>query len=114
MSRDWTLRVDDIWQAASKVRRYTAGMTREMLAADERTYDAVIRNLEIIGEAANHLPQPVRDQMPSIEWPLIVGMRNVLSHVYFGVSEKIVWDVITLNVPELLEAITEFRNRPAS
>lgn len=71
-----------------------------MLASDERTFDAVVRNLEIIGEATRSLPQEIRDQIPGIEWPLIAGMRNVLAHVYFGVCENVVWDVASIKIPE--------------
>ena len=111
MSRDNTLLVDDIWECASKVQRYSAGMARESFFDDEKTYDAVLRNLEIIGEAAKSLPEILRSQIVGVEWSKVVGMRNYVAHVYFGISEDIVWDVITARIPELLAAIEEFRQR---
>ncbi len=104
MSRDWSIYILDIIAA-------TAGITKEQLIVDERTYDAVLRNLEIIGEAAKHLPQVVRREMPSIPWTKIAGMRDVLAHVYFGIDPEIVWDVIQNKVPELHLAVSEFRKR---
>ena len=111
MSRDLSIYILDIIAASDKVRRYTAGMTRDQLLADDRTYDAVLRNLEIIGEAAKHLPQDVRQEMPSIPWTKIAGMRDILAHVYFGVDPDIVWDVVENKVPELHAVVSEFRNR---
>lgn len=82
-----------------------AGMTYDTFAADERTRDAVIRNLEIIGEAAGNLPEEVTARAPQIPWRLICDMRNVLAHAYFGVSLKIVWNTATTQVEELEKAV---------
>lgn len=68
MSRDWRLFLNDILRSCEKVRRYTAGMTQPQFLADERTYDAVVRNLESIGEAVKRLPPEICQQMPQIEW----------------------------------------------
>lgn len=109
MSREVGIYILDIIAASDKVRRYTAGMTRDQLLADERTYDAVLRNLEIIGEAAKHLPADVRQEMPSIPWTKIAGMRDILAHVYFGVDPDIVWDVVLNKVPELHGVVSEYK-----
>jgi uncharacterized protein with HEPN domain len=69
VSRDWRLYLDDMLEACRKVERYTDGMTSEAFRADERTCDAVVRNLEIIGEAAKHVPDELRRQVPGIDWP---------------------------------------------
>ena len=68
MLRDWTFFLEDIQESCSRVLRYTQGMTFEQFMADDKTYDAVVRNLEIIGEAAKSLPDDVRAMMPDIEW----------------------------------------------
>ena len=68
MSRDWRIYVSDISNAAKKILRYTEGMTKEAFIADERTYDAVLRNLEVIGEAAKRLPSEAREQIANVEW----------------------------------------------
>ena len=103
MSRDWRLFLGDILQSCAKVRRYTAGMRQPQFLADERTYDAVVRNIELIGEAAKRLPPDVCQAMPQIEWRKIAGMRDWLAHGYFGIDPDILWDVIQNKVPELVE-----------
>jgi uncharacterized protein with HEPN domain len=103
--RDWRLYADDIIDACGKVRRYVAGMTYDAFEADERTHDAVIRNLEVIGEAAGKLPTDVTAKAPKIPWRLICDMRNVLAHAYFGVSLKVVWDTATTQIDELEKAV---------
>ena len=94
MSRDWRLYLDDMREACRKVLRFTEGITLNDLQQDERTYDAVVRNLEIIGEAANHLPSEVQGQAPHIDWRKIVGLRNILAHAYFGIDDDILWDIV--------------------
>ncbi len=84
MSRDWKLYLADIRRCCERVHRYTSGMTQQQFLADDRTYDAVVRNLEIIGEAVKGLPPDVRQQMPNIEWQKIAGMRDWLAHAYLG------------------------------
>lgn len=104
-TRDWRLYADDILESCGKVRRYVTGMSYEAFAADERTLDAVIRNLEIIGEAAKCLPDEVVASAPGIEWRKIRGMRDVLAHAYFGVDPKVVWDVATTKLDALEAAV---------
>jgi uncharacterized protein with HEPN domain len=80
--------------------------------ADDRTYDAVVRNLEIIGEASKQIPESVQQSLSQIEWPKIGRMRNVLAHVYFGVDPDVLWNVIQHKIPELKVACSEFLQRP--
>jgi uncharacterized protein with HEPN domain len=87
--------LDDIVEACQKVLRYTASMDREAFLADEKTRHAVLRNLEIIGEAAKHLPSEARQLASDIEWKKICGFRDYLTHAYFGVDTDIVWSVIS-------------------
>lgn len=109
MSRDWRLYVEDIAVACGKVENYTAGMTQEAFVADTRTYDAVVRNLEVIGEAAKRIPVDVRQQVPTIDWRKMAGLRDVLAHGYFGIDNDILWDIITRHVPLLKEAVRQLR-----
>jgi uncharacterized protein with HEPN domain len=76
-----------------------------MFIKDEKTYDAVVRNLEIIGEAAKNIPEAVRMQMPGIEWKKTAGLRDVIAHAYFGIDDAILWDVVQHKVPELKRAV---------
>ena len=102
MSREWQLYWSDILQCCRKVLRYVDGMTREQFEADERTYDAVLRNLEIIGEAVKHLPDEARTLAPQIEWRNIAGFRDIVAHAYFGIDSEIVWDIVSTKVPDML------------
>lgn len=94
MHRDPRLYLDDILEAIDKIRDYTSKMDYTAFSKDVKTQDAVIRNLEIIGEAAGRLQGAIQAESPDIEWRKIVGLRNILIHEYFGVSLPLIWDVI--------------------
>lgn len=108
--REWTLRAHDILDAIDKIERYTVGMDLAAFEADERTFDAVVRNLEVIGEAARNLPNAVVDAMPDVPLHQIRGMRNVLAHEYFGVNRPIVWETVARRLPELKAALGRLLN----
>ncbi len=101
MPRDYKQHIDDILEAISCIREYTAGMAFASFEADKKTQHAVIRNLEIIGEAARLLPDEVKERASEIEWYKIVALRNILIHEYFGVNLKIVWDIIQNKLDEI-------------
>jgi len=102
MPRDCRLYLEDIVEAANKILGYTAGIDYDSFASDDKTLDAVVRNLEIIGEAAKRLPEETRQKMPDIEWRKIGGLRDILIHEYFGINKVVVWDVARSKVPSLL------------
>ena len=85
--------------------RYTQGMNFEDFLADERTFDAVMRNLQIIGVAAKNVPLEIRNRYPEVEWRKIAGLRDVLAHAYFSLENEILWDIIQNKVPPLLEQV---------
>ncbi|MBW2427674.1 MAG: DUF86 domain-containing protein [Deltaproteobacteria bacterium] len=101
MHRDYRLFLDDILAAISKIQEYTADLDYSAFIKDSKTQDAVVRNLEIIGEAAWRLPETVRLEAPEIEWRKIVGLRNILAHEYFGVSLPVVWDIVQNKIDSL-------------
>jgi len=94
MSREYRLYLSDILEAQTRIQEYTEKMTYEEFAQSKITIDAVIRNLEVIGEAARKLPPEIKKKSHEIEWRKIIAMRNVLTHEYFGVNTRIVWDVV--------------------
>jgi uncharacterized protein with HEPN domain len=100
----------DIQEAARRLRAYTAGMTYEAFMADDKTQDAVIHNLEIIGEAVKNLSAELRSKYPGVPWKSMAGVRDRLIHHYFGVNLDIVWEIVTVELPEVvlqLEKILE-------
>jgi len=107
MPRDVEVTLRDILAAITKIERYTAGMDRVSFEADPRTVDAVLHNLEIVGEAAKRIPPRVRQQAEEIEWRKISGMRDLIAHVYFQVDLDIVWDVLTTKLAPLKSAVEQ-------
>lgn len=83
------------------------GVKLENFQSDTVLYDAVVRNLQIIGEAVRSLPEETRSLRRDIEWTRIVGLRNVIVHHYFGIDEEIIWDLATARCPELAKAAQE-------
>ncbi|MCB9896767.1 MAG: DUF86 domain-containing protein [Planctomycetes bacterium] len=79
--------------------------------ADGKTFDAVVRNLEILGEAAKRVPAEVRSLAPDVAWRDIAAMRDVLAHAYFGVDAQILWDAITTHVPRVRARVAELLDR---
>jgi len=106
--RGWLFRVNDILEAVAAVQQYVAGMTYDDFVADRKTVDAVIRNLTIIGEAAGHIPDEICQTQPEIPWNDMRAMRNFIVHEYFGVSDKILWDTVQLNLPPLIRLLSVF------
>lgn len=107
MSRDWRLYWEDLVIGCEKILRYTEGMDSEGFRQDQKTYDAVLRNLEIIGEAAKNLPGAVKSQLPEVEWRKIAALRDVIAHGYFGNDGEIIWDIV--GVPGALAALDSSR-----
>ncbi len=105
MSRDWELYIEDILDACGKIVLYTEGMSFEQFTTDTKTYDAVVRNLEIIGEASKNIPDTARVTMPEIEWRKAAGLRDIIAHAYFGIDDQILWDIVKRKVPEMLHAV---------
>jgi len=99
MTRKTTLYLQDILENMRLAERFVEGLTHEQFAADQKTAYAVLRCLEVIGEAAKGVPLSVREQYPAIPWKEMAGMRDRLIHFYFGVSYAKVWQTVTEDIP---------------
>ena len=99
--RDPDLLVEDILEALRKISLYTAGMGQEEFRQDPKTIDAVVRNLEILGEATRQLPAEFTVRYPDVPWRQIAGLRNRVVHEYFAVDLEIVWQVIRNDLSQL-------------
>jgi uncharacterized protein with HEPN domain len=103
--REPALLVEDIIDSAEKILEYTHNLSFEEFIKDGKTIDAVIRNFEIIGEAANRLPEEFKDNNPHIDWHRIRGFRNRIIHHYFGIDYVIVWEIKEKFLPNLITAM---------
>lgn len=99
--RSWQFRIDDIVEAIGKIERYTHRMDYESWRNDEKTIDAVVKNLEVIGEAASHLPVEIQEKFSDLPWSMMKKMRNILAHEYFGIDLEIIWNTIQKDLPIL-------------
>ena len=112
--RRWVLFASDIIEAIEKIETYTEGYSYEEFMEDMKTKDAVVRNLEIIGEAAVKIPPEIRGKYSEIPWSQIVGLRNRLIHGYFVVDYEIIWEIIKNELPELKITIKKMIDEKAS
>jgi uncharacterized protein with HEPN domain len=103
--RNWEIRIHDILKALDAIHCYTQGMNFKKFVADRKTVDAVVRNLIIIGEASANLPDEICQRYPEIPWYEMRGIRNLVVHEYFGVSDKIIWNTVQVDLPPLPGAL---------
>ncbi|MBI4026057.1 MAG: DUF86 domain-containing protein [Verrucomicrobia bacterium] len=101
--------LQDIREAIGKIERFTQGLDQEKFKVDEKTVDAVVRNLEIIGEAARHLAGDFATKHPQIQWRKIVGLRNRIVHDYFGLDLEIIWEIVCSDLPGLKAELEKIR-----
>ena len=112
-SRPWLFYIDDMITCIDRVIAYTEGFDQQQFVSNTLNYDASIRNLELIGEAAIHIPDSIRAQHPEISWRLIIATRNRLIHGYLGIDNDTLWSIIKDDVPRLqvqLSALKEKHN----
>jgi len=110
MYRDWKVYIEDIVTAVDKIERYIADYNLDLFLENSEKQDAVIRNLEIIGEAAGKVPDTIKENCQNVEWRKIVGLRNILIHEYFGVSIPMVWDIVQNKLTHLRIACQDLLN----
>jgi len=107
MPRDYRVFLDDILEAVTKAKEYTAGFSEEQFCADRRTVEAVVWNLQIIGEAAKNIPEEIRSRYPDVPWRDMAGLRNIIVHQYFGIKLDLIWKVVQNDLPLIEVRIRE-------
>lgn len=107
MSRELRLFLEDIQESIERIEEYTGGLTESEFTKRLETQDAVIRRLEIIGEAVKHLPEEIKDQNPKIPWSQIAGMRNLVADEYFEVKTERIWETIQNDLPSLKRVVRQ-------
>ena len=111
--REWRFYLDDMIGFAEKVIAYTTGMDQAGFVDSGLNYDATLRNLELIGEAATHVPDAVRAANPQIPWRLFISTRNRLIHSYLGIDNDTLWSIIRSDVPALLPNMRDLKKQSA-
>ncbi len=105
MRRDYDLYISDIQTCCKKIIRFTENIDENEFFKNELIYDAVRSNLITIGEASKNLPENIRNKFQDVEWKKICGLRDILTHAYFGIDNAILWDVVHSKIPSLLESL---------
>jgi uncharacterized protein with HEPN domain len=102
--------LDDVLESISDIRAFVTGMSYEEFIGDKKTVNAVIRSLEVIGEAVKKIPLEIREKRPDIPWKEIAGTRDKLIHEYFGIDLQILWKTIQTDLSPLDQAVLELRH----
>ena len=105
--REWKLYVEDILESLDLVKQYVGSMNFDDFKEDRKTVDAVVRNLEIIGEASKFIPDSIKNKYCDVDWPGMVGLRNRIAHKYFDISLNVVWRIIKNELPTLNEQMKQ-------
>ncbi len=109
--REWRFYLDDMIGFVEKVMAYSEGFDQAGFESSGLNYDATLRNLELIGEAATHIPETIRAANPSIPWRLIIATRNRLIHGYLGIDNDTLWSIMSDDLPALLHALRALKEQ---
>ena len=107
MSRSIRLYLQDILNSIRKIKQYTSQTTQSELLENEQAFDAVVYNLQIIGEATRKIPEEIRNRQPQVEWKNVIGIRNVITHAYFSIDDEVVWDIIQTKLDPLQSCVQQ-------
>ena len=115
-ARNWHFRlyIEDIELSMTRILEYAEGMDLLKFKQSYMAVDAVVRNFEIIGEAAKNLPSEIKDKYPEIPWKKMYGLRILISHEYFGIDYEMIWEIITSDLPQNLADIQEILKKESN
>lgn len=111
MSREWRFFLTDMIEFCGQIESYVAGFDYQEFIDSGLNYDATVRKVELLGEAARNIPEDVRKLAPDIEWPKIVGIRNILAHGYFAVDNEILWDIVQNRIGPLQASLRRLEGK---
>ncbi len=100
--REWRFYIEDMIGFCGRVVSFTQGISREDFVTEPMRYDATVRNIELIGEAATHVPANIRQAAENIPWRMVIATRNQLIHGYAGIDDDVLWSIIETDIPALL------------
>ena len=103
--REWRFYLDDMIGFCERVHTFTSGLDQTLFVSDALRFDATVRNIELIGEAATHIPETVRISLPHIPWRMIIATRNRLIHGYLGIDNDTLWSIVETDIPMLLVSL---------
>lgn len=112
--RAWHFRLDDMAEFARNARDYTAGMDQPSFEKNRLVFDATLRNIELIGEAARNVPEEIQKLAPDIPWRQVIATRNRIIHVYLGIDNDTIWSILRDDLPGLIESLARFKALLAS
>jgi uncharacterized protein with HEPN domain len=107
--REWRFYLDDMIGFCERVLSFTQGISREDFVTEPMRYDATVRNIELIGEAATHVPTSIRQAAENIPWRMVIATRNQLIHGYAGIDDDILWSIVETDIPALLRELQALR-----
>jgi uncharacterized protein with HEPN domain len=105
MSRDYRLFLGDILECGMRILDYSVSLDLSGFISNRMAYDAILRNMEIIGEAAKNVPPEVRTRYPEVDWRGMAGLRDVMAHEYYGLEDETLWDIVQHELPPLIAQV---------